>query len=78
VLALEPEPTQEALTAVRNEVANLPPTAQNPVIFCEDWRVRPFVRKLVELEFPHLQVVSRRESTDADARPVIATIELED
>jgi len=78
VLALEPEPTQEALIVVRNEVATLPPTVQNPVIFCEDWRVRPFVRKLVELEFPHLRVVSRRESTDADARPVIATIELED
>jgi hypothetical protein len=78
VLAIEPEPTQEALTVVRNEVAKLPPTARNPVIFCEDWRVRPFVRKLVELEFPHLRVVSRRDSTGVDARPVIATIELED
>ena len=39
--------------------------------------VRPFVRKLIELEFPHLWVVSRREAIDADTMPVIATIELD-
>jgi tetratricopeptide (TPR) repeat protein len=77
VLALEPEPTQDALTAVRNEVANLPPISRNPVIFVEDWRMRPFVRKLVELEFPHLAVLSRREALDPDSRHVLATIEVE-
>ncbi len=63
LLALEPEPTQEILTAVRNEVANLPPTAQNPVICVEDWKIRRPVRKLVELEFPHLAVLAMREIT---------------
>lgn len=77
VLALEPEPTQEALTAVRNEVKNLPPTSKTPVLFVEDWRIRTFVRRLVELEFPNLAVLSRREALGADSRPVLATIEME-
>jgi tetratricopeptide (TPR) repeat protein len=77
VLALEPEPTQEILTAIRSEVRKLPPTIQNPVLFVEDWRMRPFVRKLVELEFPHLAVLSRREACAPDTRPVLATIEIE-
>jgi flagellar biosynthesis component FlhA len=77
VLAVEPEPTQDALTAVRNEVTNLPPTSRNPVLFVEDWHMRPFVRKLVELEFPHLAVLSRREALAADAMPVLATVEMD-
>lgn len=77
VLALEPEPTQAALTAVRDEVSHLDPTVRNPVILVDDWRARPFVRKLIELEFPHLAAISRREALDPDAMPVIATIELE-
>lgn len=78
VLALEPEPTKRVLAQVRDMVGSLPPTAKNPVIFCEDWRIRAFVRKLVELEFPHLRVVSRRECKDPDAMPVIGIIEMED
>lgn len=77
VLALEPERTQDALTAVRKEVANLPRTTRNPVLFVEDWRMRSFVRKLVELEFPYLAVLSRREAFAPDSRPVLATIEIE-
>lgn len=61
LLALEPEPTQEILTAVRNEVSNLLPTSENPVIMTKDWRIRRHIRKLVELEFPHLAVMSERE-----------------
>jgi FHIPEP family len=76
VLALKPEPTQDALSAVRTEVTKLPPTAKNPVLFVEDWRMRTFVRKLVELEFPNLWVLSRREALAPDSRPVLATIEL--
>jgi hypothetical protein len=77
VLALKPAPTQRALAVVRTEVAALPPVVHNPVIFCEDWRMRPFVRKLVELEFPHLRVVSRRELTNPEGRTVVGTLELE-
>lgn len=60
-LMLTPENTQEILTAVRNEVGNLPPTSQNPVVLVEDWRLRRHVRRLVELEFPHLPVMASRE-----------------
>jgi type III secretory pathway component EscV len=55
----------------------LQPATRNPVIFVEDWRMRPFVRKLVELEFPHLAVLSRREAVAPDSRQVLATIEVE-
>ena len=56
-LALEPEITQEILTSVRNEVGNLPPTAQNPVILTT-MEVRRYVRRLLEVEFPDLPVLS--------------------
>ncbi|MDP7038073.1 MAG: type III secretion system export apparatus subunit SctV [Myxococcota bacterium] len=75
-LALEPEITQEILTAVRNEVGNLPPTAQNPVILTT-MEIRRYYRKLVELEFPHLAVLSYQElSPDMNIQP-IARISLE-
>jgi hypothetical protein len=32
-----------------------------PVILVEDWLIRPFVRKLLELEFPGLRAVAKRE-----------------
>ncbi|MDJ0852483.1 MAG: FHIPEP family type III secretion protein [Myxococcota bacterium] len=60
-LALEPEPTQEILSAVRSEVGSLLPTMQNPVICVEDWRIRRHFRRLVELEFRHLAVMAERE-----------------
>ncbi len=75
-LALEPEITQEILSAVRNEVGNLPPTAQNPVILTT-MEIRRYFRKLVELEFPHLAVLSYQElSPDMNIQP-IARIGLE-
>jgi type III secretion protein V len=75
-LALEPEITQEILGAVRNEVGNLPPTAQNPVILTT-MEIRRYFRKLVELEFPHLAVLSYQElSPDMNIQP-IARISLE-
>jgi type III secretory pathway component EscV len=78
VLAIEPEPTQAALTAVRNEVANLPPTAMNPVVLVDDWRLRRPSRKLIELEFPHLWVLARRELADlAHSVSTIGVIEID-
>lgn len=69
-LALEPEITQEILTAVRNEVGNLPPTAQNPVVLTS-MEIRRYFRKLVELEFPHLAVLSYQElSPDMNIQPI--------
>ena len=76
VLAIEPVPTQDALNAVRNKVANRKPSKIRPAIVVEDWRVRPFVRKLVELEFPQLSVLSRSEAVDLESREVLGTIEM--
>ena len=69
-LALEPEITQEILTAVRNEVGNLPASAQQPVILTT-MEIRRYFRKLVELEFPHLAVVSYQElSPEMNIQPI--------
>jgi type III secretion protein V len=61
-LALDPAITHDILEAIRREVADLPPTAQQPVVVT-DMELRRFVRKMVELEFPTLAVVSYQELT---------------
>lgn len=69
-LALEPEITQEILAAVRNEIGNLPPSAQQPVILTT-MEIRRYFRKLVELEFPHLAVLSYQElSPEMNIQPI--------
>lgn len=69
-LALEPEITQEILSATRHEVGNLPPTAQQPVILTTQ-EIRRYFRKLVEVEFPFLAVVSYQElSPEINIQPI--------
>ncbi len=69
-LALEPEVTQDILDAIRIEIGNLPATAQQPVILTTQ-EIRRYLRKLVEIEFPHLAVVSYQElSSDMNIQPV--------
>ncbi len=69
-LALEPEVTQDILSAIRAEIENLPPTAQQPVILTTQ-EIRRYLRKLVEMEFPHLAVLSYQElSSDMNIQPV--------
>jgi len=69
-LALEPEITQEILASVRNEVGNLPPSAQQPVVLTT-MEIRRYFRKLVELEFPHLAVLSYQElSPEMNIQPI--------
>ncbi len=69
-LALEPEITQEILAAVRSEIANLPSSAQQPVILTT-MEIRRYFRKLVELEFPNLAVLSYQElSPDMNIQPI--------
>ena len=60
ILAFAPELAQELLTAVRNEVTG-ELDARRIVLIVEDWRLRPYVRSLLVLEFPHLRVLARRE-----------------
>jgi len=60
VLAMEPQECQAALSAIRDRTE----TSVRALIV-EDGRLRPFVRKLVELEFPQLSVFSRAELAKA-------------
>jgi type III secretory pathway component EscV/tetratricopeptide (TPR) repeat protein len=59
ILAMEPERCQVALTAVRHHA-----TSRSLVLVVNDATLRPFVRKLFELEFPDLYVLSRAELRD--------------
>lgn len=69
-LALEPEITQEILAAIRKELGHRSPTAQRPVLLTAQ-DVRRFVRKLVELEFPEVDVLSFQElSPDLNVQPL--------
>ncbi|MEJ7618346.1 MAG: FHIPEP family type III secretion protein [Pyrinomonadaceae bacterium] len=59
-LALDPLIAHDILAALRREMSNLPASAQQPVIVT-DLDLRRFVRKMVELEFPTLSVLSYQE-----------------
>ena len=59
-LALDPDSVQLILQAIRTTVSAPPPGGQTPVILTAI-DVRRFVRKLIELEFPEISVVSYQE-----------------
>jgi type III secretion protein V len=61
-LSLDPTIAHDILDAIRGEIADRPPTAQPPVIVT-DMELRRFVRKMVELEFSDLAVLSYQELT---------------
>ena len=69
-LSLDPAIAHDILDALRRELANVSPTAQKPVIIT-DMELRRFVRKMVELEFPNLSVLSYQElAPDLNVQPV--------
>lgn len=69
-LSLDPNIAHDILEAIRREIETLPPTAQKPVIIT-DAEVRRFVRKMVELEFPELTVLSYQElASELNIQPV--------
>ena len=69
-LSLDPTIANDILDAIRREIANLPPTAQEPVIVT-DMDLRRFVRKMVEIEFPNLPVLSYQELTpELNVQPI--------
>lgn len=59
-LALDPDSVQLILQSVRNTVAPPPPGGQSPVLLTAI-DVRRFVRKLIEMEFTDISVVSYQE-----------------
>lgn len=64
-LALEPEITQEIIESVGKEIAShpFPPGARPPVILTTA-EIRRYFRKIVELEFPQLSVLSYQELSE--------------
>jgi type III secretion protein V len=69
-LSLDPNIAHDILEAIRREIENVPPTAQKPIIIT-DAEVRRFVRKMVELEFPELTVLSYQElASELNIQPV--------
>lgn len=59
-LALEPEDTQRCLNLVREKIS-CNPDLKSVTLLVENGAIRRFVRRLVELEFPYLFVLSREE-----------------
>ncbi len=69
-LSLDPSIAHDILDAMRREIGNLPPGAQKPVVIT-DMELRRFVRKMVELEFPTLTVLSYQElAPELNVQPV--------
>lgn len=69
-LSLDPNIAHDILEAIRRELDPLPPTAQKPIVIT-DSEVRRFVRKMVELEFPELTVLSYQElAPELNIQPV--------
>jgi type III secretion protein V len=60
-LALEPQHSEDILAAIRGQVISLGPRAAGVPILVTAVEVRPFIRKLVSLEFPSLHVLSRQD-----------------
>lgn len=59
-IALDPATQTEILRSLREQFRDRPPTASDPVLLVEP-RVRPFLRRIVELEWPSCHVLSFRE-----------------
>ncbi len=69
-LALDPEISQDILKAIRYEIKKLPPGARRPVILTSQ-DIRRFVRKLIELEFFEVAVMSFQElSSEYKVQPI--------
>jgi flagellar biosynthesis component FlhA len=61
VFTLDPESLQQLLAAIRQQMELLGDNAEGLALLVADSTIRPFLRRLVMLEFPKLHVLSRRE-----------------
>jgi flagellar biosynthesis component FlhA len=73
VLAIEPEPCQAALSAVRTAVASV----SRPALVVNDASIRIHLRKLVELEFPDMPVLASDELEGPAALDPARSVDLE-
>jgi type III secretory pathway component EscV len=73
-LALEPQLREDFMTAIRDAVGPIGPLAEEVPILVTAAEVRPFIRRLVSLEFPSLHVVSRQDLAPNMRTQTVATI----
>lgn len=74
LLAMTPEDCQRALAGIRIQVGNCASAA----LVVHDPEIRPFARKLFELEFPKLAVLARRELLPGLERNLVSVVRLEE
>lgn len=61
ILSLEPHPTQDILSAIRDSLKPFKKESDYPIIRVKDSNIRRPVRKLVEIELPNLYVLHEQE-----------------
>ena len=74
-LALDPQLTQDILAAIRDQVSSLDLSTAGVLILTVA-EIRRYIRKLVELEFPSLHVVSRQDLDPGTRIQTVARIRL--
>ncbi|HSE36033.1 MAG TPA: FHIPEP family type III secretion protein, partial [Blastocatellia bacterium] len=74
LLAIEAEPCQKLLSAFRNSSG----WERDVVAIVDDPELRPFVRLLIEIEFPNVPVLSRRELRSDLEFKTVGSAELEE
>jgi type III secretion protein V len=57
ILIMKPEDCMDSLTYIRNHVD----TQRNMAILVKNANIRPFVKKLIDIEFPDIPVLSKSE-----------------
>ena len=75
-LDLDSRSTQQLSAAIRNQVDTLE-SGEDDMVIMTVWKIRRFVRRLVELEFPWLQVVSQQDLEPNTQIREVACISLE-
>ncbi len=75
IFMIPPEETQSLLSAVRDAVGEHDQNAL--AIIAGDETIRPFVRRLIELEFPTVHVLSQREQRPEFREKLSGVIEYE-
>jgi type III secretion protein V len=76
-LALDPEITQDLIEAVGKEIASHPfPPGTKPPVILTTAEIRRYFRKIIELEFPQLSVLSYQELNENLRIQPIARVQL--
>jgi flagellar biosynthesis component FlhA len=74
LLLLDPELTQETLSAFRYTISEVPEESPPAVVVVENGLARRYIRKLVELEFPDLIVLAKAELDPVEERKIEKTV----